>query len=253
MDPIQETQIPTGVTPEVAAPIDAQPVQPNAQTVEGAQPTTDGQGTPATQETVSYDRFKEVNDSKNDLQQQLLIYQQASLQQVQQQPQPQSRLEQFETKLNGLEDNGEGAININEAKEMVAAMKDEFSNMNSSQQQNQEASFLAQNPDYSKMVGQNVPGLGFQYAPEFIETLNRNPASMQQISNMTNPIQQAQAMLSLANQHKVVTPAAPVTPAPLAPPSLSAMGIPQGSNTTNSIQGMSSEQFNQLLNSTPVT
>lgn len=263
MDPIQQEVLP-GVTTEAAAPIDSNLVQPTAQSTEvAAQATVEGLGTTETQESIPYDRFKEVNDSNKALNEQLLAVQQHNqnlilqnnnMQQVQQQPQTQSRLDQFVSKLSEVDDDGNGAININEAKEMASAIKEEFSNIKISQQENLATSFLSQNPDYTNLVGQDIPGMGFQYAPEFIKIIQSNPAASQQLASMAgDPIGQARAALQLATEHKRTTIGATLQQPVVnglpntAPPSLSAIPTPMGTSSTAANYGaMNNADFDQM-------
>jgi len=254
----------SGVTPEAAAPIDSNPVQPIAQTTEqAAQPTVEGQGTIEDQQAIPYERFKEVNDSNKALQQQLQFAQtqnqiyQANTPQVQQQIQPQSRLEQIATKLEQVTDDGEGSINLNEAKELVSAVQDEMSNMRSAQAANQNNTFLAQNPDFSTLVGQDG-ALGMQYTPDFQQMISENPQIHQQLVQLgANPVAQYQTALNYARQYqqsKAPVPGqAPVqavqalpgqVPMNVAPPSLSAIPTPMGQNqAATNYSSMSRDDF----------
>lgn len=254
----------TGVTQEVAVPFDPNSVQPTAQTPEQlAQSQVDGLGTVENQEAIPYERFKEINDKFQTSQQQLQMSQQQNqiyqnnLQQPQQAPE-QSRLQQIAEKLNEVGD--DESLYGKEAKEMVTAMQEEISHMHTSQQQNQQASFLAQNPDYGNLVVQNTV-VGQQYAPEFIEMLNANPVAHQQLQLLeANPLQQQQAALTYAREYhntKIAqqTQASPVGVAPMgAPPSLSAIPTPMGtSHALTSFQNMSNSDFLKMVDGTPKT
>lgn len=261
-----------GVITEAAAPVETQPVQTDAQTIEqAAQPTVDGQGTPETQESIPYERLKEVIDSKNAvlesnkaLQQQLQmsIQQnqiQQNLQQSNQAPQPISKLEEISAKLNGLEDDGTGSINIDEAKQMIVAMQEIVTNNNQARSKDQIDSYLVQNPDFISLVGSEHPMLGTQYAPGFSEMITNNPSAAQHLQSLNaNPLEQMKQALSYAREYQkskitqqqiatINVPGQPLVNG--APPSVSAIPVSHGVNTVASWQAMDNAAFAQYADS----